>query len=66
MPKLDLREELALIDLRREIYEVEDELFSLFGQMEIEERPRYRAPMEQRFSELQIRHKELEDRWLAS
>lgn len=66
MPKLDLRDELALIDLRREMYEVEGELFFLFGQMEIEERPRFRAPMEQRYEELSTRYQELEARWLAS
>jgi hypothetical protein len=66
MPKVDLREELALLDLREEIAAIEDEMGDLWMDMELEERPRFRRPLELRFRELGAERAALEQRWLYS
>jgi len=64
MPKLDMHEELGLLDLRREIDSVTEEMGDLWMDMECEERPRFRKPLEERFRSLAATRETMEERWL--
>jgi hypothetical protein len=66
MPKLDLREELGLLQLRRDMEALEDEMIDLCMAVECEERPRFYRPLQKRFEKLARQHETLEARWLAS
>ena len=64
MPKMDMHEELGLLDLRREIDSVTEEIHDVWMDCEIEERPRFRKPLEVRLRGLSEKRALLEERWL--
>ena len=61
---IDQREELGLLALEREIHATQEEVIDLWMDVEIEERPRFRAPLEAKLQTLTSRVRLLESRWL--